>query len=155
MCKRSIRDQTANWMNAFLLNHTQVVSINGIHSNPVDVVSGVHQGSVLGPFLFLLYINDFTTNIDSTLRLFADDSVIYREIHSHQDQILLQQDLEMFAELGSSQGPVVQSPISANPGLNFNLLFLFMYFCMIIHFKTLGNKTSIEPEKISGKTYST
>ena len=51
-------------------------------------------------------------------------------------------------------GPVVQSPISANPGLNFNLLFLFMYFCMIIRFKTLENKTSIEPEKISGKTYS-
>jgi hypothetical protein len=40
-------------------------------------------------------------------------------------------------------------------GSNFNLLFLFMYFCMIICFKTLENKTSIEPEKISGKTYST
>jgi hypothetical protein len=52
-------------------------------------------------------------------------------------------------------GPVVQSPISANPGLNSNLLFLFMYFCMIICFKTLENKISIEPEKISGKTYST
>ena len=53
------------------------------------------------------------------------------------------------------QGPVVQSPIGANSGLNFNMLFLFMYFCMIIRFKTLENKTSIEPEKISGKTYST
>jgi hypothetical protein len=53
------------------------------------------------------------------------------------------------------QGPVVQSPISANSGLNFNTLFLFMYFCMIIRFKTLESKTSIEPEKISGKTYST
>jgi hypothetical protein len=52
-------------------------------------------------------------------------------------------------------GPVVQRPISANPGLNFNLLFLFVYFCMIIRFKTLENKTSIEPERISGKTYST
>jgi hypothetical protein len=56
----------------------------------------------------------------------------------------------------TEQGPVVQSPISANPAwVNFNLLFLFMYFCMIIRFKTLENKTSIEPEKISGKTYST
>ena len=53
------------------------------------------------------------------------------------------------------QGPVVQSSISANPGLNFNQLFLFMYFCMIIRFKTLGKITSIEPERISGKTYST
>jgi hypothetical protein len=48
--------------------------------------------------------------------------------------------------------PVVQSPISANPGLNFNLLFLFMYFCMMICFKTLENRTSIKPEKISGIT---
>jgi hypothetical protein len=47
----------------------------------------------------------------------------------------------------TNRGPVVQSPISANPGLNFNLLFLFMYFRMIICFKTLENKTSIEPEK--------
>jgi hypothetical protein len=52
-------------------------------------------------------------------------------------------------------GPVFQSLISANPGLNFNQLFLFIYFCMIIYFKTLENKTSIEPKKISGKTYST
>jgi hypothetical protein len=54
-------------------------------------------------------------------------------------------------------GRVVQSPISANLGIHFDLLFLFMYFCitMIIRFKTLENKTSIEPEKISGKTYST
>jgi hypothetical protein len=51
--------------------------------------------------------------------------------------------------------PVVQSLISANPGLNFNLLFLFMYFSMIIRFKTKENKTSVEPGKISGKTYST
>ena len=54
----------------------------------------------------------------------------------------------------TNPGPVVQSPISVNPGLNFNLPFLFMYFCMI-RFKTLENKTSIEPESISGKTYST
>jgi hypothetical protein len=53
------------------------------------------------------------------------------------------------------QGPVVQSPISANSGLNFNMLFLFMFFCTIIRFKTLESKPSIEPEKISGKTYST
>jgi hypothetical protein len=52
-------------------------------------------------------------------------------------------------------GQVVQSPISVNSGLNFNLPFLFMYFCMIIRLKTLENKTSIEPESISGKTYST
>jgi hypothetical protein len=52
-------------------------------------------------------------------------------------------------------GPFVQSTIGANPGLHFNLLFLFMYFCIISRFKTLETKTSVEPEKITGKTFST
>lgn len=84
-----IRGKTATWINAFLSNRTQVVSVNGTHSNSEVVVSGVPQGSVLGQVLFLLYINDITTDIDSKLRLLSDDSVIYREIHNYQDQILL------------------------------------------------------------------
>jgi hypothetical protein len=63
--------------------------------------------------------------------------------------------LNLNQNLTQPQVPVVQSLISTNHGLNFNLLFLFMYFCMISRFKTLENKTSVEPRKISGKTYST
>ena len=54
-----------------------------------------------------------------------------------------------------SQGPVVQSTISGNPGLNLNLLFWFMHFCSKARFKTLKNKSSIDPENICGKTCST
>ena len=58
--------------------------------------SGVPQGTVLGPLLFLLFINNITTNLNSgtRIRLFADDCFIYRAIHSIQDQILLKQDLD-------------------------------------------------------------
>jgi hypothetical protein len=50
-------------------------------------------------------------------------------------------------------GPVVQSTISANPGLNFNLLFLFMHFCSTICFKTSEKKTFIGPDKISEEIF--
>ena len=53
------------------------------------------------------------------------------------------------------QGPVVQSSISANPGLNFNLLFWFMHFCSTVCFKTLKNKSSIDPENIYERICST
>ena len=89
-----IRDRSLDWIKAFLTDRTQVVSINGTHSNPRPVVSGVPQGSVLGPVLFLLYINDITDNISSHMRLFADDSVIYREINTQQDHLALQEDLD-------------------------------------------------------------
>ena len=64
----------------------------------MPVTSGVPQGSVIGPALFLLYINDITANIQSKMRLFADDSVIYREIHTENDISILQQDLQTLSD---------------------------------------------------------
>ena len=57
-------------------------------------MSGVPQGPVLGPVLFSLYINDITTDIDSEIRLFADDCVCYREIKSTEDTVKLQEDID-------------------------------------------------------------
>ena len=57
------------------------------------VTSGVPQGSVLGPLLFLAYVNDIWRNIESTIRLFVDDCVIYRKIINNADMEKLQKDL--------------------------------------------------------------
>ena len=90
-----INNTTVNWISDFLGDRTQTVALEGIMSEKVPVTSGVPQGTVMGPILFLIYINDFADYIQhSTLRLFADDSIIYKEINNENDAKLLQSDLE-------------------------------------------------------------
>lgn len=82
---------------AFLTNRSQSVSINGVQSSTKCVLSGVPQGSILGPVLFLLYINDISSSVKSSLRLFADDCILYREICEEQDCWALQDDLNQLS----------------------------------------------------------
>ena len=89
-----INGKTLSWIKAFLCDRQQFVSVNGAHSDTVSVTSGVPQGSVLGPTLFLLYINDIVGSCNSSMRLFADDCIVYRTIDSHDDQRILNSDLE-------------------------------------------------------------
>ncbi len=77
----------------FLTDRTQRVVIEGSYSSSQPVTSGVPQGSVLGPLLFLIFINDLCKDLKSHIRLFADDTVLYREITSLEDHQILQQDL--------------------------------------------------------------
>ena len=88
-----IRGSTHKWINSWPSGRTQQVVLDGQASDPVPVLSGVPQGSVLSPVLFLIFINDMLDNIRSSVRLFADDCVLYRYIHSLQDCLTLQEDL--------------------------------------------------------------
>ena len=73
------------WIDAFLCFRQQRVVVNGVKSDWAPVVSGVPQGTVLGPLLFSLYINDIMSDIESEIRLFANDCVCYREIKDIED----------------------------------------------------------------------
>ena len=82
-----IRGFTHKWINSWLSGRTQQAS------DPVPVLSGVPQGSVLGLILFLIFINNLLGDIRSSVRLFADDCVLDRDIYSIQDCMTLQEDL--------------------------------------------------------------
>ncbi|MCG8048091.1 MAG: hypothetical protein JAY66_20795 [Candidatus Thiodiazotropha taylori] len=92
--KYGIRGPILTWIQAFLSNRTQTVVLENEHSNTIPVTSGVPQGSVLGPILFLIYINDLPDMTKSKVRLFADDTAIYLAVSSLRDAQILQQDLD-------------------------------------------------------------
>ena len=84
------------WVDAFLSGRTQRVAVDGSFSDAAVVESGVPQGTVMGPLLFSIYINDLPDCLSpgTRVRLFADDCLIYRAVHSVEDQLLLQKDID-------------------------------------------------------------
>jgi len=97
------------WIRKFLLGRTQRVRVGGQLSAEVRVMSGVPQGSVLGPLLFPAYVNEIWRNVESTIRLSADDRVIYRKIINNADMEKLQKDLDKVGEW------VVENAMKINP----------------------------------------
>ena len=90
-----VRNKSLAWITAFLKDRTQQVLLDGDTSTPRPITSGVPQGTVLGPVLFLAYINDLHESItNSNVRLFAEDCVLYRDITDRNDTDLLQQDID-------------------------------------------------------------
>ena len=82
-----IGGKTLKWIDSFLCFRQQRDVVNGVKCDWALVLSGVPQGTVLGPLLFSLYINDISSDIESEIRLFADDFVSYREIKAEVDTV--------------------------------------------------------------------
>ena len=83
-----------DWIKSFLTNRKQRVLVNGIASGWHDVISGVPQGSVLGPILFVIYINTLVDVVQhSDLFLFADDNKLFKIIFNDEGTVLLQKDV--------------------------------------------------------------
>lgn len=92
-----VEGQLLRWIEAFLTDRQQRVVVNGSKSCWVPVTSGVPQGSVLGPLLFLLFVNDIPEVVQGHIKLFADDTKLYRPVPSHNDTAQLQRDLDALA----------------------------------------------------------
>ena len=93
-----IRGSTHKGITSWLSERSQKVVLDGHVSDPVPVLSGVPHGSVLGPVLFLIFINDLPENIRSSVRLLAADCVLYMNIESPVDCQILQDDLNSLAQ---------------------------------------------------------
>ena len=88
-----LKGMVLNWIADFLSNGKQRVVVRGTFSEWSQVTSGVPQGSVLGPTLFIIYVNDLPDCVQSYMGIFADDTKIYRPIISPTDYNILQSDI--------------------------------------------------------------
>jgi hypothetical protein len=93
-----IRGNVLNWIEHFLTERKQRVLVNDQYSSWSKVTSGVPQGTILGPLLFLVFINDICDALNCTCRLYADDCIIYRPIQGINDVVSLQMDLNKLHE---------------------------------------------------------
>ena len=83
------------WVESFLHSRTMRVGVRGSYTSWFDMLSGVPQGSVLGPILFLLYVNELPSWILSSINMFADDTKVWRVIETDLDCSALQMDIDV------------------------------------------------------------
>lgn len=95
--KYGIQGNLLEWFTSYLSDRKQRVYNEGFYSTWADTLAGVPQGSVLGPYLFLLYVNDIVDNIQSNIRLFADDTSLFAVIDDNNSTQILTEDLHKIA----------------------------------------------------------
>ena len=89
-----ISGKLGRWINSFLTSRKQHVIVNGTKSKESQVISGVPQGTVLGPLLFLIYIADIGENVEAKVKVYVDDTKAKKAIKSEDDVESLQADLD-------------------------------------------------------------
>ena len=89
-----IQGLVLKWIEAFLGDRSQQVFVNGSKSQEGRVTSGIPQGSVLGPILFVIYINDLPNQLESEVRIFADDTKLFTQSNDEKAREVLQADLD-------------------------------------------------------------
>ena len=92
------------WIENYLSGRQQRVAVNGVLSDPAPVTSGVPQGSVIGPILFLLFINDLPELARNLVRLFADDTKLFGRARTIEDCQRLQEDIDKFESWSDTSG---------------------------------------------------
>ena len=93
-----VKGKVLDWIKDFLSNRTQIVTVNGTPSETGQVTSGIPQGSVLGPLLFVAYINDLPSQAENNVRIFADDTKLFTRSDEADARASLQEDLDRLCE---------------------------------------------------------
>ena len=109
---------SVSWFKSYLSQREQCVEVNGKRSDFLEVTCGIPQGSILGPQLFLLYINDLSASIDCNLSLYADDSAL---IFAHKDPKHIVEHLS--AQLTKCKGWLTDNKLSLHVGKTESILF--------------------------------
>jgi len=89
-----IRGSTLDWIRSFLIGRRQKVKVNGKSSNWRNVTSGVPQGSVLGPLMFCIFINDIPEAVNSAMKIFADETKLYSTVTATEEVAKIQEDID-------------------------------------------------------------
>ena len=113
-----VSDSSLNWFRSYLTDRQQCVDVNGTRSGFLNISCGVPQGSILGPQLFLIYINDMYLSLSCRLSLYADDSALF---FSHKDPNVIADRLSM--ELSNCKRWLTDNKLSLHLGKTECLLF--------------------------------
>lgn len=135
------------WLENYLEDRKQRVTLSGQHSNWSCIKAGVPQGSVLGPLLFIVYINDIVDNIKGNIKLFADDTALYIDVdNTNQGEIIMNADLQTIGQWASQwlvnfnprKTVAMKLSLKINPNPDPVLYFENEQLEMVTHHKHLG-----------------